>query len=255
MPDRPGSFGGKTVWVTGAARGIGHAIASRFAESGGQVIGFDKAFAEATAPYPFQCMEIDLAQGGEVEEACETLFAKGLAADILISAAGVLHMGAIDQLPPGRWQDMFDVNVSAVFHLLRASIPQFQEKRAGSVVAVASNAAHVPRVEMAGYAASKAALVSLVRCAGLELAAFGVRCNIVSPGSTDTAMQRMLWADESGEAATIAGFPGQFKLGIPLGRIARPEDIAEAVAFMASEQARHITMQDIVVDGGATLGA
>jgi len=82
-----------------------------------------------------------------------------------------------------------------------------------------------------------------------------VRCNLVSPGSTDTAMQRGMWADDNGRARTIAGLPEQFKLGIPLQKIATPDEVANTVLFLASDLASHITLQDIVVDGGATLAA
>jgi len=87
------------------------------------------------------------------------------------------------------------------------------------------------------------------------LARSGVRCNIVSPGSTDTAMQRQLWADEDAPRRVIDGDPDTYRVGIPLGRIAAPADVAEAVAFLVSDRARHITLHDLYVDGGATLRA
>jgi 2,3-dihydro-2,3-dihydroxybenzoate dehydrogenase len=93
------------------------------------------------------------------------------------------------------------------------------------------------------------------RCLGLELAEYGIRCNIVAPGSTMTPMQTGMWADESGADRVIAGVPEQFKAGIPLGKIATPEDIANAVLFLLSDRAGHITMTDIYVDGGATMRA
>lgn len=108
---------------------------------------------------------------------------------------------------------------------------------------------------MAAYAASKAATAMFVRCLGLELARSGVRCNLVSPGSTDTEMQRSLWRDDAAEQRVVDGDPASYRVGIPLGRIADPEDIAEAVVFLAGDRARHITMQDLYVDGGATLRA
>ena len=87
------------------------------------------------------------------------------------------------------------------------------------------------------------------------MAPHGVRCNLVSPGSTDTDMQRSLWHTPDAEQRTIAGFPDQYKIGIPLQKIAQPQEIANAVLFLASDLASHIVMQDIVIDGGATLGA
>ena len=108
---------------------------------------------------------------------------------------------------------------------------------------------------MSAYGASKAALKSLALTVGLELAGSGVRCNVVSPGSTDTDMQRTLWVSDDAEQQRIRGFGEQFKLGIPLGKIARPQEIANTILFLASDLASHITLQDIVADGGSTLGA
>ena len=82
-----------------------------------------------------------------------------------------------------------------------------------------------------------------------------MRCNIVSPGSTDTPMLAGMLGDPAGQRRLVEGLPEQYKLGIPLGKIGRPDDIADAVLFLASDQAGHITMQQIVIDGGATLGA
>lgn len=139
--------------------------------------------------------------------------------------------------------------------MFRATMPCFRQQHRGAIVTVASDAAHTPRTGMSAYGASKAALKSLALTVGLELAAFGVRCNVVSPGSTDTDMQRLLWKTPDAEQQRIQGFPEQFKMGIPLGKIARPQEIASTILFLASSHAGHITLQDIVVDGGSTLGA
>lgn len=136
----------------------------------------------------------------------------------------------------------------------RAVARRMIRRRAGTIVTVSSNAAYVPRMRMAAYAASKAASTAFTKCLGLELAEYGIRCNVVSPGSTDTPMLRGMWTDESGPRATIDGSLEAYRAGIPLRKLARPEDVAEAVAFLVSDRASHITMHDLCVDGGATLG-
>lgn len=141
------------------------------------------------------------------------------------------------------------------FNLFQQTMAQFRRQRGGAIVTVASDAAHTPRIGMSAYGASKAALKSPALTVGLELAGCGVRCNLVSPGSTDTDMQRTLWVSDDAEQQRIRGFGEQFKLGIPLGKIARPQEIANTILFLASSHASHITLQDIVVDGGSTLGA
>jgi 2,3-dihydro-2,3-dihydroxybenzoate dehydrogenase len=127
-------------------------------------------------------------------------------------------------------------------------------RRRGSIVTVSSNAGHMPRTDMAAYASSKAAATMFTKCLGLELAQFGIRCNIVAPGSTNTEMLKLLWQDEKGEENVIKGSLETYKTGIPLHKIATPSDIAEAVLFLSSDKAGHITMNSLCVDGGATLG-
>ena len=164
-------------------------------------------------------------------------------------------MGATDQLSKDDGQHTFAVNVGVAFNLFQQTMNQFRRQRVGAIVTVASDAAHTPRIGMSAYGASKAALKSLALSVGLELAGSGVRCNVVSPGSTDTDMQRTLWVSDDAEEQRIRGFGEQFKLGIPLGKIARPQEIANTILFLPSAPASHIPLQDIVVDGGSTLGA
>ena len=246
-------FSGKTVWVTGAGKGIGYATALAFVEAGAQVTGFDRDFSQAD--YPFACETLDIANADQAAAVCQRLLAITPRLDVLVNAAGLLRMGATDQLSQDDWQQTLAVNVGGAFNLFQQTMAQFRTQRGGAIVTVASDAAHTPRIGMSAYGASKAALKSLALTVGLELSTSGVRCNIVSPGSPDTDMQRTLWTSPDAEQQRIRGFGEQFKLGIPLGKIARPQEIANTILFLASDLASHITLQDIVVDGGSTLGA
>ncbi|ECD8363885.1 2,3-dihydro-2,3-dihydroxybenzoate dehydrogenase [Salmonella enterica subsp. enterica] len=246
-------FSDKTVWVTGAGKGIGYATALAFVDAGARVIGFDREFTQEN--YPFATEVMDVADAGQVAQVCQRVLQKTPRLDVLVNAAGILRMGATDALSVDDWQQTFAVNVGGAFNLFSQTMAQFRRQQGGAIVTVASDAAHTPRIGMSAYGASKAALKSLALTVGLELAGCGVRCNVVSPGSTDTDMQRTLWVSEDAEQLRIRGFGEQFKLGIPLGKIARPQEIANTILFLASDLASHITLQDIVVDGGSTLGA
>ncbi|ECG2850621.1 2,3-dihydro-2,3-dihydroxybenzoate dehydrogenase [Salmonella enterica subsp. enterica serovar Dublin] len=246
-------FSDKTVWVTGAGKGIGYATALAFVDAGARVIGFDREFTQES--YPFATEVMDVADAGQVAQVCQCVLQKTPRLDVLVNAAGILRMGATDGLSVDDWQQTFAVNVGGAFNLFSQTMAQFRRQQGGAIVTVASDAAHTPRIGMSAYGASKAALKSLALTVGLELAGCGVRCNVVSPGSTDTDMQRTLWVSEDAEQQRIRGFGEQFKLGIPLGKIARPQEIANTILFLASDLASHITLQDIVVDGGSTLGA
>ncbi|EBT8109875.1 2,3-dihydro-2,3-dihydroxybenzoate dehydrogenase [Salmonella enterica] len=246
-------FSDKTVWVTGAGKGIGYATAMAFVDAGARVIGFDREFTQES--YPFATEVMDVADAAQVAQVCQRVLQKTPRLDVLVNAAGILRMGATDALSVDDWQQTFAVNVGGAFNLFSQTMAQFRRQQGGAIVTVASDAAHTPRIGMSAYGASKAALKSLALTVGLELAGCGVRCNVVSPGSTDTDMQRTLWVSEDAEQQRIRGFGEQFKLGIPLGKIARPQEIANTILFLASDLASHITLQDIVVDGGSTLGA
>ncbi len=247
-------FYNKYVWVTGAAQGIGHQVALQFVDLGATVVGLDVAFND-NEHYPFETMTVDISDSAAVKTTAQAILQRYPTVDVLVNVAGILRLGATEELSVDDWHACLNVNASGPFYLLQQLIPVFKRQASGAVVTVSSNAAHVPRQQMTAYCASKAALTSLSHCIGLELAPYGVRCNVVSPGSTDTQMQRVLWHSPDAEQRMIAGFPEQFKLGIPLGKIAQPNDIAHVVTFLASDLAGHVTMQDIVVDGGATLNA
>lgn len=255
-------IGGKVALVTGAAAGIGAAVAEVLAKYGAGIAAVDldpAGLAATTAtlsgPGRHGAYPADVRDPVAVEHAVDRAEADLGPIAILVNVAGVLRTGPALELTDDDWAAVFGVNTSGVFHSCRAVGSRMARRGAGCIVTVASNAAGVPRSHMSAYAASKAAAAHFTRCLGLELAPQGIRCNIVDPGSTDTPMLRSMWADERGRQATIDGSPELHKVGIPLGRLAQPEDVAEAVVFLASDRSRHITMQDLYVDGGAALRA
>ncbi|MFF5108541.1 2,3-dihydro-2,3-dihydroxybenzoate dehydrogenase [Streptosporangium sp. NPDC000509] len=248
---------GAVAVVTGAAQGIGEAVARALTATGTRVAALDvnaervaRVAADLGVAVAYPCQVTDSAAVDDVVARVEAdLGPIGL----LVNVAGVLCSGPAVAISDDDWARTFAVNTGGVFHLSRAVARRMIPRRSGAIVTVGSNAAGVPRTDMSAYAASKAAAAQFTKCLGLELAQYGIRCNVVSPGSTDTPMQRALWAGGHDARTVIDGSPASFRVGIPLGRLADPADIADAVLFLASDRARHITMQDLYVDGGATL--
>lgn len=256
-------FESKTALVTGAAQGIGMAIARQLAREGASVVMWDvkpeglaqSAKMLADEGCTVQHTVVDVTSQPSVMAGLDSALTNYGRIDVLVNAAGVLHTGALLEMGTADWQGTFDVNVKGTFLVSTSVAKVMCQQRSGCIVTVGSNAASTPRLQMGGYAASKAASAQFTKCLGLELAPWGIRCNVVSPGSTDTPMQRGLWSTPDSAERVIAGDLSQHRLGIPLKRIADAQDIAEAVCFLASDAARHITMHDLRVDGGATLDA
>lgn len=246
---------GKLALVTGAGGGIGAAVVRLLSAAGAHPVATDleqASLAPLTTLAGVRAEPLDVRDGAAVESLVERLEREAGPIDIGVNVAGALRTGLTVDTDDASWQAVFDVNASGVFHVSRALARRMMPRRRGSLVTVSSNAAGVPRHGMAAYAASKAAASMFTRCLGLELGPFGIRCNVVAPGSTHTPMQTSLWDGPGGEAAVIRGSLETYKAGIPLGRIASPEDVAHAVLFLLSDQARHVTMADVYVDGGAT---
>ncbi|MER5388200.1 2,3-dihydro-2,3-dihydroxybenzoate dehydrogenase [Saccharopolyspora sp. NPDC002686] len=253
-------IGGAVAIVTGAGQGIGAAVTRALVELGATVAAVDRNSEQVEAVAAelgdqVRAFQADVADAAAAAEVVEQAEAELGPVEVLANVAGVLQVGTVQEITDEDWQRTFAVNTTGVFNFSRAVSERMIPRKRGSIVTVSSNAAGVPRHGMAAYAASKAAATMFTKSLGLELAEHGIRCNVVAPGSTDTDMQRGMWTDERGAERVIAGSPEAFKVGIPLRKLATPEDIADAVVFLASEQAKHITMHDLYVDGGATLRA
>ncbi len=261
---RFGGMEGSIVVVTGAAGGIGRALTNALLDEGARVLAIDRDEAEldraaaSLSPRFPECIRtapLDVRNSRAVEQAIDVVERDWGPIEAGVNVAGVLSTTLVCETSDEAWKDVFDVNAGGVFHVSRSLAARMIPRRRGAIVTVSSNAAGVPRHGMAAYAASKSAATMFTLCLGLELAEFGIRCNVVSPGSTRTPMQEAMWARGTGPEAVISGSLEKFRTGIPLGKLAEPRDVVHAVLFLLSDLASHITMADLYVDGGGTLRA
>ncbi|MDN6136507.1 SDR family oxidoreductase [Corynebacterium sp.] len=241
------------VLVTGAAGGIGAAIVQKLLAQGANVTATDlPPFGTSGSNFgSTQCAEhtLDVTDTAQIAELTEMAWKSSFGpVDALVNAAGVFGGAPGVQTSDKELQRLFSINAFGVFAMCRALGSKMAERGHGSIVTVGSNAGSLPRTNMVAYGASKAAASSITRSFGLELGRNGVRCNVVCPGTTRTPMIEGLDSEEG----LITGDQSAFKTGIPLGRIAEPNDIAEVVVFLTSTSARHVTLQEVVVDGGAS---
>ncbi|MFF2650511.1 2,3-dihydro-2,3-dihydroxybenzoate dehydrogenase [Streptomyces sp. NPDC058045] len=254
---------GPVALVSGAAGGIGAAVARVLAEHGSTVVAVDRdeqqlatVVGKLTADgLPVHARPVDVTSREAVEALVEDIEEHTGPIAQLVNGAGVLGLGAARGLSDETWHTTLAVNATGVFLLSTAVVNRMVPRGRGALVTVASNAAGTARTEMAAYAASKAAATAFTRCLGLEVARHGIRCNVVAPGSTDTPMLHGMHPPGAAASAAVAGNPDAYRTGIPLGKVATPLDIAHAVRFLLSDEAGHITLETLTVDGGATLGA
>lgn len=253
---------GQHVLLTGAAKGIGFSTLESLLSCGAKVLATDideqllaSKFGSLATQYPgqIQVEKLDLSKLELVKEKIHHWVETYGEFDHLVSCVGILYLGALCEMPSEQIERTFMVNSFGVLAAMQAVSKSMKVRRKGNMVIVGSNAANTPRANIGAYAASKSALHMFVKSMGIELAPLGIRCNIVSPGSTRTEMQLQLWNENYGEEQVIAGDAKQFRLGIPLNKIAEPKDIAQSILFLMSDAANHITMHDLRIDGGATL--
>lgn len=253
-------FAGRSIMVTGAASGIGAAVTERLLAEGATVVALDcdssglEALAAGLRSDKVKLHVADITDR-ELITSLVSRIDEQYPLDGLVNAAGVMEAGPFEQMSAQAWLRLFEINVHGTFHVSQSVARCMLARHRGAIVSVASNAATTPRVNLSGYCASKAAVAMLTRCMGLELGRQGVRCNVVSPGSTRTPMLHQLAGhDETLDRRMVEGDLGLHRIGIPLGKIAEPQDIAAGIVFLLSDDANHITLQNLVMDGGATFG-
>ena len=251
---------GKTAFVTGASRNIGRAIALAFAAEGADLVlntranrGELDAVAEECGEHGGRAVPVigDIADAGAVE----AMVRKGLAElggiDVLVCNAAIRPHKSVMDTSLEDWHHVIGVNLHSAFYLTRALVPSMKERRRGSIIALGGQSSITGRPNTAAVTAAKTGLLGLIRALAAELGPFGIRANMVIPGFIDTERRYADWYPEFRQAPP--GSAEQLK-NIPLGRLGRPDDIADACVFLASDASAYVTGDTIRVMGGRVIG-
>ncbi len=245
-----GRLAGKHCLVTGAAQGIGHAIARAFLREGGRVIATDlqenrlvEAFASRADVI---CARLDATDAS----AAQALAAAHPDVGVLVNCAGIVHSGTLLDAQPGDLERSLRINVGSVETMIRAFLPAMLAAGGGSIVNIASVVSSVMAApNRFAYGTSKAAVLGLTMSVARDFIDRGVRCNAISPGTVDSPSLAERLRATGDEAAARAAFVARQ----PMGRIGTPEEIAEVAVLLASDEARFMTGSNIVIDGGMSL--
>ncbi len=245
-----GHLEGRGTIVTGGASGIGEAVARRFAAEGAHVLVVDvdaergKRLESELPGLVF--LELDVGQSANCRAMVEAAVARFGRLDVLVNNAFWARAGRIHKLEDEAWARTIRVTQDAVFYGIRAALPAMFEQRSGAIVNTASISGLGGDEGMAAYNAARAAVVNLTRAAALEAAAHGVRVNCVCPGLIETPAVQRAFLSAEGRRERIGA-------RVPLGRLGRPDDVANVVCFLASDEAAYVTGAAYVVDGGQSI--
>ena len=242
---------GQIAVVTGAGRGIGRAIALKFAAEGADVVCVsrtaenskrvaDEIAALGRKSWPHA---VDVADGAAVSAAVEAILAATGRVDILVNNAGVTRDGLLVRMSEADWDTVLDTNLKGAFLLTKALTRAFMKQRSGRIINIASIVGLIGNAGQCNYAASKAALIGFTKSVARELASRGVLVNAIAPGFIETDMTAGLKEELKAEMLKT----------IPLGALGQAQDIAEAALFLASPASRYITGQVLTVDGGMVM--
>jgi len=251
---------GKTALITGASRNIGRAIALAFAAEGADLALNTRVNQDELDAVVAECKKIgvravpvlgDIADSAAVEGMVKEASAQLGSIDVLVCNAAIRPHKSLTETSLEDWHRVIAVNLHSAFYLARAVVPLMKERRRGSIIAIGGQSNLTGRPNTAAVTAAKTGLLGLVRALAAELGPFGIRVNMVIPGFIDTERRYAEWYPEFRQAAP--GAPEQLKQ-IPLGRLGRPEDIADACVFLASDASSYVTGDSIRVMGGRIIG-
>jgi len=240
----------KVAVVTGGAGGIGQAVADRLTKNNYAVVILDvndEAAKQVVADFQTRGVELpfhraDLTDEAQAQAAFEKITAEFHRIDVLVNVAGgSMHRHPLEEFPLAHWQAVIDVNLTSTFLCCRAVTRLMKAQKSGAIVNISSDIGFSGDANRSAYAAAKAGVLGLTRTLALELAPFGVRVNAVAPGRIATPRVRATYSDAEWEAAGKR---------IPMGHAGEPEDVAETVAFLVSDAAKHFTGQTLHVNGG-----
>lgn len=245
------SFANQIVVVTGAGRGIGRAIALKFAAEGAEVAcvsrtaeNSEKVAGEVRAlGRKAWAHAVDVADGAAVNAAAEKILAEAGRVDVLINNAGVTRDGLLMRMSEADWDTVLDTNLKGAFLFTKAFTRALLKQRSGRIINVASIIGLIGNAGQCNYAASKAALIGFTKSAARELASRGITVNAIAPGFIETDMT----------AAVNEEWRKELLSKIPLNRFGQPEEIADAALFLAGPAGRYITGQVLTVDGGMVM--